>query len=299
MIALSINRLTKKFGQFIAVDDVSFEIKEGEVFGLLGPNGAGKTTIISNIVTLQAPTKGSIDVLNKNVHHYPINAKLNIGYVPQELISHGFFTVEEILKFHGAYFGKKVDPLHLKRLLKKLHLWDHRKKSVNLLSGGMKRRLLILKALLHKPKLLLLDEPTAGVDVQLRNSIWQFIEELKREKISILLTTHYLEEAEYLCDRIGILDHGKLHHIDTTEQMIEKHSSKHVSITLAFPLSPLSHPYLNKQTEKTLHFIMPNKAPLGPLLKESALALNAIADIEIKKGRLEEVMNNLTREEVQ
>ncbi|NRA90934.1 MAG: ABC transporter ATP-binding protein, partial [Simkaniaceae bacterium] len=219
MTPLKIKNLTKSYGKVVAVDDASFEIHPGEVFGLLGPNGAGKTTIISNIVTLQAFSKGVIEVFGIDIQKNPRLAKSHIGFVPQELIHHGFFSVEEILKYNASYFGIPLDKDHLKYLLDKLHLYHHRKKLVNQLSGGMKRRLLIIKALMHKPKLLLLDEPTAGVDIELRASLWKFIQELKKDNLSILLTTHYLEEAERLCDRIGILNQGVLKKVDTTAKM--------------------------------------------------------------------------------
>ncbi|WP_194848317.1 ABC transporter ATP-binding protein [Candidatus Neptunochlamydia vexilliferae] len=286
---LRIKNLTTKYGKLVAVDDVSFEIKPGEVFGLLGPNGAGKTTIISNIVTLQPSTSGTIEIFGKA----PPLAKKEIGFVPQELIHHGFFSVEEILKFHANYFGVSLDLPYLKYLLEKLHLWHHRKKLVNQLSGGMKRRLLIAKALLHKPKLLLLDEPTAGVDIELRASLWQFILELKKENLSILLTTHYLEEAERLSDRIGILDHGRLGKVDTTEKLLETHSSKKVTIALVTPLPKLSHPYLKGQSDHHLDFQMPNEVPLSQLFAEVKIPLEAIQDINIKVGTLEDVMQNV------
>ncbi len=288
---LRIKNLTTKYDKLVAVDDVSFEIQPGEVFGLLGPNGAGKTTIISNIVTLQAPTSGTIEVFGKP----PPLAKKEVGFVPQELIHHGFFSVEEILKFHASYFGLSLDRPYLKYLLEKLHLWHHRKKMVSQLSGGMKRRLLIVKALLHKPKLLLLDEPTAGVDIELRASLWQFILELKKENLSILLTTHYLEEAERLSDRIGILDHGHLGKIDTTQKLLEKHSSKKVTLALTKPLPSLSHPFLKGQSDHHLDFQMPNDTPLSKLFAEIKIPLDAIQDINIKVGTLEDVMHNVLK----
>lgn len=283
----------KRYGKLIAVDDVSFDIKPGEVFGLLGPNGAGKTTIISSIVTLQAPTCGKIEVFGIDTQRNPRYAKSNIGFVPQELIHHGFFSVEEILKFHATYYGMSADKDYLQYLLQKLHLWHHRKKLVNELSGGMKRRLLIVKALVHKPKILLLDEPTAGVDIDLRASLWDFIQELKMQKMSILLTTHYLEEAERLCDRIGILNNGRLQRVDSKNKLLKEHSSKKVTLILSKPLNTISHPNLTGQTDHYLDFKVPNELPLNTLFKEANIPLEAILDINIKVGTLEDVMHNL------
>ncbi|MCB1110969.1 MAG: ABC transporter ATP-binding protein [Chlamydiia bacterium] len=291
MTPLVIQNLTKSYGKLVAVENVSFKIQPGEVFGLLGPNGAGKTTIISSIVTLQAFKEGTIAVFGVDVQKNPRKAKEFIGFVPQELIHHGFFTVEEILKYHATYFGIPFDKGHINYLLEKLHLYHHRKKMVNQLSGGMKRRLLIIKALLHKPKLLLLDEPTAGVDIELRATLWNFIQELKKENLSILLTTHYLEEAERLCDRIGILDHGHLRMVDTTENMLKAHSSKRVTFLLFSPLPPLTHPHLKNQDSHQLEFCVPNDLPVPKLL--SQVPLEAIQDIHIKMGTLEDVMENV------
>ncbi|MCB1071685.1 MAG: ABC transporter ATP-binding protein [Chlamydiia bacterium] len=293
MIPLKITHLEKKYGKLVAVDDVSFEIKPGEVFGLLGPNGAGKTTIISSIVTLQAPTKGKIEVFGIDTQKNPDLAKSFIGFVPQELIHHGFFSVEEILKFHANYFGITVNKDYLQYLLERLHLWQHRKKLVNALSGGMKRRLLIVKALIHQPKILLLDEPTAGVDIELRASLWDFIQELKEKELSILLTTHYLEEAERLCDRIGILNSGQLQRVDSTEKLLKEHSSKKITLILCKPLNSISHPYLIRQSDHYLDFKIPNEMPLNLLLKEAKIPLENIQDINIKVGTLEDVMYNI------
>ena len=293
MIPLKISNLVKKYGQIVAADGVSFEIYPGEIFGLLGPNGAGKTTIISTIVTLQTPSAGTIEVCGVDVQKNPRDAKFHLGFVPQELIHHGFFTVEEILRFHAMYYGVLVSQPYLDYLLKKLHLWNYRKKPVNQLSGGMKRRLLITKALVHQPKLLLLDEPTAGVDVELRASLWDFIQDLRGNGLSILLTTHYLEEAERLCDRIGILNRGKLQKVDTTDKLLKEHSSKKVRLTVSKPLRPIHHPYLIEHAPHHLTFKMPNDRPLNVLFKEANIPLDIIEDIEIRVGALEEVMHTI------
>ena len=296
IIPLKITKLRKKYGPFVAVDDVSFAIKPREIFGLLGPNGAGKTTVISSIVTLQIPTTGKIEVFGIDTQKNPRLTKSFIGFVPQELIDHAFFNVEEILKFHSNYFGINIDKEYLCYLLEKLHLWHHRKKLVKQLSGGMKRRLLIVKALIHQPKILLLDEPTAGVDIELRASLWNFIEELKEKGMSILLTTHYLEEAERLCDRIAILQNGKLQRLDTKEALIKKHSAKKITLILSTPLTEFSHPRLTKKNDLSLEFTIPNDMPLGHLFKEGNLPLEKVEDINIQIGNLEDVMYNMLQE---
>ena len=295
---LVLTHLTKKYGAMTAVDDVSLVIKPGEVFGLLGPNGAGKTTIISTIMTLQNATSGSIEVFGIDTEKNPKAAKALIGYVPQELVHHGFFNVEQILKYHATYYGIKKNHKDIVYLLHKLDLYIHRHKLVSQLSGGMKRRLMIAKALIHEPKLLLLDEPTAGVDLELRNSLWEFIHELKNKNISILLTTHYLEEAEHLCDRVGILQKGKLRRIDKVETLLEEHSSKRISLLLKTPRESFSHSLLESIENKLLHFRVPPKMVIHELLTEIAIPYEEILDVQVQPGSLEDVMENvLSREE--
>lgn len=295
-LPLSISRLTKKYGQIAAVSDVSFGIQPGEVFGLLGPNGAGKTTIISNIVTLQEPSSGSIKVFGIDVAKEPLAAKQMLGFVPQELIHHGFFTAREILRFHARYYGIRGAEEHIVYLLKKLQLWNHRNHLVNQMSGGMKRRLLIAKALLHEPKLLLLDEPTAGVDIELRVSLWQFIQELKKDNISILLTTHYLEEAERLCDRIGILNHGQIQLIEKTDVLVRDHALKTVTVYLRSPIPPVAHSYVTEQNEEAIVLQVPNSEPLPRVFGAVGISFDIVKDMDIRKGSLEDVMEKVLQE---
>lgn len=290
---LRVEGLSKNYGAFEAVKKVSFSIEEGEVFGLLGPNGAGKTTIISSIVTLVEPTEGSITVGGVDLKKEPDKAKESIGFVPQELIHYGFFNVLEILRYHASYYGVVLEKKRLEDLLDKVGLWEHRKKMVSQLSGGMKRRLLLVKALLHRPKLFLLDEPTAGVDVELRETLWKFILGLKEEGMSILLTTHYLEEAERLCDRVGILHHGKIKRVDRTETLLKEHSSKRVTVILSHPIERVVHPLLKNQGDYHLDFSMPNEMPLLQVLEEGNIPLQAIRDVNVKVGTLRDVMENV------
>ena len=295
--ALLVRDLVKCYGEKRAVAGVSFAIEPGEIFGLLGPNGAGKTTIISMLVTLQKPTSGSIHLFEVDVLAEPRFAKQWIGFVPQELIHYGFFTVTEILRYHATYYGLQLPQKKIDALLEKLHLDTHKNRLVNQLSGGMKRRLLLAKALLHRPKLLLLDEPTAGVDVALRATLWQLVRTLKEEGISVLLTTHYLEEAERLCDRIGILHRGELLRVDRTEQLLREHSSKKVTLILAKPVPHLNHPLLIAQSEYHLDFQMPNEMPFLQVLREASIPFDAIRDVNVQVGTLEDVMQKMTCEE--
>jgi ABC-2 type transport system ATP-binding protein len=263
-----------------AVKDVSFSLEPGEVFGLLGPNGAGKTSIISTIVTLEKPTSGEILINGFDVQKFPREAKQNVGFVPQEIINHGYFNVEEILDFHSGYFGLTNNKERIDYLLKELRLDEHRYKKVKQLSGGMKRRLLIAKSLVHSPKLLLLDEPTAGVDIELRAQLWEFVKKLRKEGVTILLTTHYLEEAEMLCDRVGLIDKGELKMIGRTHELIAQFTGREVKIKCVGNAKPLE-------------FVIKSGQTIGHLLAEQKLNIEAIEDISISEGTLEEAFRRV------
>lgn len=289
-VPLRIESLVKKYGSFTAVDSVSFKMDRGEIFGLLGPNGAGKTSIISCLVTLQEPTSGFCEIFGVNPQTHPLDAKMQIGYVPQEIVNHGFFSIEEILNFHSGYFRIWNNRERIHYLLHRLGLFEHRHKKVKALSGGMKRRLLIAKALVHEPKLLLLDEPTAGVDIELRISLWNFVRELRESGMSVLLTTHYLEEAEQLCDRVGILQNGRLHTVGPTKDLIEKLTER--KVTLFFNKNcegQFASKYLLKANANEAHFLIPQNFGIGELLSSLNCDLNNLIDVRITEGSLEEV----------
>lgn len=284
---LKIDNLSKNYGAFCAVNNVSFAIQAGEVFGLLGPNGAGKTTIISTIVTTEEATKGQITIQNKNILSHPIQTKSITGFVPQEVIAHGYFNVEEILHFQSGYYGITHNEVRIHNLLKRLELWEHRHKSIRKLSGGMKRRLMIAKALVHSPALLLLDEPTAGVDVELRHSIWEYVKELKKQGTAILFTTHYLEEAEALCDRIAILHKGKIRKQGETKKLIQNLTCRHITISLNTQIA-CSHPYLIHKKDNTYEFRVPYSTEIGAFLSELSWQNEKIKDLQIREGTLED-----------
>ena len=295
--ALKIDDVVKDYGTLRALGGVSFEVKPGEVFGLLGPNGAGKTSLISIVVTLEQATSGRVSVFGHDVAKDPRAAKVRTGWVPQEIINHGFFNVEEILRFHAGYFGLRDPGPRLEFVLKGLSLWEHRHKKVKQLSGGMKRRLMIAKGLIHNPGLLLLDEPTAGVDVELRMKLWDFVEELKAEGLSILLTTHYLEEAERLCDRVAIINKGKIRAIGPTRQLIEEWSRKRVVLRLTGPRADLQHKDLIAGGGTEFTFLTEMTKTLGELLHDLNLSTAELADVQVTDGSLEDVFVRLTKEE--
>lgn len=286
-LPLEIKNLVKNYGSSCAVDQVSFDVRPGEIFGLLGPNGAGKTSIISCLVTLQNPTEGEISIFGIDPQKDPVSAKKRLGFVPQEVINHGYFDVYEILQFHSGYFGRWKNKERIDFLLERLGLWEHRHKKVKALSGGMKRRLLIAKALVHEPKLLLLDEPTAGVDIELRSSLWEFVQEIKKQGVSILLTTHYLEEAEHLCDRVGILQKGKLRTVGETKKLIEKMTKRKVTLKLNVQ-KEITHPQLISHEDSQWQFLVESDKGVGQLLGELGLNTQALVDVRVEEGSLED-----------
>lgn len=294
---LEITNLTKAYrgGTVEAVKAMTFTVKPGEIFGLLGPNGAGKTTIISTITTLEKPSSGSVKVFGVDVGVDPMFTKKQIGVVHQEVINSGFFDIEEILTFHSGYYGLRKNRERIHFLLNKLSLFEHRHKKVKQLSGGMKRRLMIAKALVHNPKLLLLDEPTAGVDIQLREDLWKFVQELRDEGMSILLTTHYLEEAQQLCDRVGIMSSGSLVVLGETKEIIREYTHKKIRVLLT-ESHPIQSEYLVGVAGQEYSFVVPQNKMLGQFLSENRIPTDLIADIQIEEGNLEEaflkVVNN-------
>jgi len=290
---LKIDHLTKYYGSLSAVDDVSFTIHEGEIFGLLGPNGAGKTSIISTITTLEDPTEGIVSVFGYDVTKNPKRAKYLTGCVPQELVLHGFFSLEEILYIHSGYYGCLHNKERVDYLIHKLALNAHRHKRVKELSGGLKRRMMIAKALVHRPRLLLLDEPTAGVDVELRALLWDFVRELQNEGVSILLTTHYLEEAEALCDRVLFLDEGKLKLLGEPKNLIRELTEREVVMVLRHPVPPISHPHLISQTDHQLVFRFAASKSMGDLISELPLETRGIQDFIIREGKLEDAFQSI------
>ena len=223
MLALSIKDVRKSYGKVQALDGISFDIQQGEFFGLLGPNGAGKTTLISTMAGLSRPDSGKIEVMGHDVEKDFRIARRQLGVVPQELVFDPFFTVRETLRFQSGYFGLRNNDDWIDEIMANLDLTSKAQSNMRSLSGGMTRRVLVAQALVHRPPVIVLDEPTAGVDVELRQSLWQFISRLNQAGHTIVLTTHYLEEAESLCARIAMLKGGRLVALDTTENLLAKH----------------------------------------------------------------------------
>ncbi len=220
---VTVREVSKRFGTFVALERVDLEIRAGEIFALLGPNGAGKTTLISIVAGLLRATTGEVRVLGRDVVKDYRFTRRAIGLVPQEINFDPFFTVEEALRIQAGYFDVRLSEARLAEILDALDLGAKRATNSRALSGGMKRRLLIGKALVHDPKVLFLDEPTAGVDVELRRSLWRYVRTLRDRGTTIVLTTHYLEEAEALADRVGVIDHGRLLVVEEKQALLARH----------------------------------------------------------------------------
>ena len=223
--AISVKNISKCYGALQALDNVSLTIGSGEFFGLLGPNGAGKTTLISILAGLVSADSGSAAIMGANVQADFRQARRMLGVVPQELVFDPFFTVRETLQFQSGYFGIKNNEAWIDEIIANLGLTNKADSNMRSLSGGMKRRVLVAQALVHRPPVIILDEPTAGVDVELRQSLWQFISRLNQDGHTIVLTTHYLEEAEALCQRIAMLKQGKIVALDTTANLLSRYCS--------------------------------------------------------------------------
>ena len=292
MAAISFQSVSKTFtnarGTFTALDQVSFDIQAGEFFGLLGPNGAGQTTLISILAGLLKSSSGAIRVHDLDVQTQSQQVRKLLGVVPQELVFDPFFSVREALKFQSGYFGVTGNDAWIDELLDNLGLADKANHNMRQLSGGMKRRVLVAQALVHKPPVIVLDEPTAGVDVELRQTLWQFIARLNREGHTVLLTTHYLEEAEALCSRIAMLKLGKVVALDDTSTLLKNASSN----VLRFKLDAQLPPDLAAQarvTGRIVQFPANDAAQIEHYLAAVRSAGLVAEDVEIRKADLEDV----------
>jgi len=296
MPAISIQHISKTYrsarGDLQALQDVTFDIEAGEFFGLLGPNGAGKTTLISLLAGLSTPSAGRISVLGADVQADYATARRRLGVVPQELVFDPFFTVREALRFQSGYFGIRGNDGWINELLEGLGLADKAHANMRQLSGGMKRRVLVAQALVHRPPVIVLDEPTAGVDVELRQTLWQFVSALNRQGSTVLLTTHYLEEAEALCGRIAMLKKGQVVALEKTSDLL-RHASANV---LRFKTDQALPEALLAQARITGRFVqLPAHDALAveQILAQVRQAGVAVEDIEIRKADLEDVFLDL------
>lgn len=303
--AISVKDVHKYYGSLHALRGVTLDVEEGEFFALLGPNGAGKSTLIGILAGLIRPTSGRAQIRGHDVVDDYILARRNLGVVPQELVFDPFFTVREVLRIQAGYYGlgRRADPW-IDELLNALNLADKADKNMRALSGGMKRRVLVAQALVHKPPVVVLDEPTAGVDVELRKELWRFVQRLHREGHTIVLTTHYLEEAEELCGRIAILNHGKIIALDSTASMLERDtgSTRRLHVTLAAAVSTLPselEQYLEQRADQRLVFRLDKQQTVADILDGLSACGARVTDVRTEERDLEDIFVALTSQRKQ
>lgn len=298
--ALAIHNLSKEYDGTLAVNNISFTIEPGEIFGLLGPNGAGKSTAINMIVGVSRIDSGSIEIFGYDNQSDSRTTRRLVGVMHQEIVIDNFFTIDQALRFHAGYYGVRDDAGWRQRLIDRLGLRPHLHKVMIKLSGGMKRRFMIAKALIHKPRLLILDEPTAGVDVELRHTLWDFVREINQQGTTILLTTHYLEEAEQMCDRIAIMNHGDLIALESTRTLLKELGTRSLLVHLQTPIDGLPANLCCQAAEldeagTTLQLTLSASQSTGDLLKSLCDTGLPIADIETRKASLEEIFLQMTQ----
>lgn len=303
--AVSFKAVKKKYNDFEALKGISFDVRPGSFFGLLGPNGAGKSTLINSMSGLINPTEGQILVNGHDVVKQYRQARKYLGLVPQELISDPFFTIKELLQIQSGYFGlkSKQQSLWIDELLDRLALSDKANAVTNELSGGMKRRVLIAMALVHQPQVLVLDEPTAGVDVDLRKTLWEFTKELHRKGHTIILTTHYLEEAEALCEEVAIMQSGELKTLETTSELLSRHKYRYLRVEMesqsSFEEGVLSESLRERFVSKDangVQFKLEKNVSLNQMLNWLAQSELRVKDLTSRDATLEEVFLDLTGE---
>jgi ABC-2 type transport system ATP-binding protein len=298
--AIRIESLSKTYaGGKLALDDISFDVPRGQIFGLLGPNGAGKSTLINVLAGLVVKTGGKVTIWGFDIDEHPRNAKRSIGVVPQEIIFDPFFTPRETLEIQAGLYGIAPKERHSYELLAAMHLTDKANAYSRTLSGGMKRRLLVAKAMVHSPPILVLDEPTAGVDVELRRQLWAYVRQLNARGVTIVLTTHYLEEAEELCDRIAIIHHGRVIANEPTRELVSKAQEKAVVVTFDSDIAqvPTNSAFQNISLidERTLEIIYRKDATnAGEVLGALTADGLTIVDVSTRDPDLEDVFLSLT-----
>ena len=302
---ISIKNFTKTYDNgFKALLDLSLDIKEGEILALLGPNGAGKTTLISSICGLLSVPKNTITVGGFDVSEDYRKSRSLIGLVPQEITIEPFETVMNTVSFSRGLFGKPKNSAHIDQLLRDLSLYDKRNQKNMTLSGGMKRRVMIAKALSHEPKILFLDEPTAGVDVELRKDMWDVIARLRESGVTVILTTHYIEEAEEIADRIGVINKGELMLVEEKNELIQRMGSKNLSIELQEPAKkiPTSLSRFNLTLSNDgmrlnyIYDVRAQKTGIVDLLSELKKASFTLRDLQTSQSSLEEIFVNLVKD---
>ena len=302
---ISITNLSKTYASgFHALKSVNLEIRRGEIFALLGPNGAGKTTLISIVCGIVNPSSGTVTADGHDIARDWRAARSQIGLVPQELTTDAFETVWGTVSFSRGLFGKSPDPAHLEKVLKGLSLWDKKDSKIMTLSGGMKRRVMIAKALSHEPQILFLDEPTAGVDVELRRDMWQAVRDLRDAGVTIILTTHYIVEAEGMADRIGIINKGELVLVEEKTELMRKLGKKQLTLQLQQPLGRIPESLARYRLElgaagSSLVHTYDTQGPdsdIAGLLRDLTAAGIAFRDLKTDESSLEDIFVDLVKQ---
>lgn len=305
MNILSIQNLSKTYSSgFKALKDINLDIKKGEILALLGPNGAGKTTLISIICGIVDPSSGKIQINGRDFNENIRYSKSQIGLVPQELTVHSFETVWDTVSFTRGLYGKPKKPEHIEKVLKSLSLWEQKDKNIVTLSGGMKRRVLIAKALSHEPSILFLDEPTAGVDVELRKEMWNLVHKLRESGVTVILTTHYIEEAEEMADRIAVINRGEILLVENKSALMQKLGKKQLILNLrksirSIPKSLSSYNLeLNPDGNELLYTYNIHEEHTGitDLLESLRMAKIKFRDLNTAQSSLEEIFVQLVKE---
>lgn len=301
---VSIKQLSKSYKSGLqALNAVDLDINEGEIFALLGPNGAGKTTLISIVCGIVTKSAGSVTIAGHDIERDYRTTRAMIGLVPQELTADAFETVWNTVSFSRGLFGLTPNPAHIEKVLKDLSLYDRKDSRVMTLSGGMKRRLLIAKALSHEPRILFLDEPTAGVDVALRKGMWDVVRRLRETGVTIILTTHYIEEAELMADRVGVINGGQIIVVENTAELMRKLGKKRLVLHLAEPLARIpeglaSHGLELSKGGTELTFTYDTRAGrtgITTLLKDLSAAGIVFTDLETEQSSLEDIFVDLVK----
>ena len=300
-----IKNLTKDYKNgFNALKSINLNIKKGEIFAMLGPNGAGKTTLISIICGIVKPSSGKVTVDNFDIIDDYRETRSRIGLVPQELTLEQFETVFNNVSYSRGLYGKKPDPQHIEKILKQLSLWDKKDQRLRQLSGGMKRRVLIAKALSHEPSILFLDEPTAGVDVELRQDMWKIVEELRATGVTIILTTHYIEEAEAIADRVGVINQGEIIVVEDTKELLKKMGHKKLTVDLQEEISKIPDSLdkyklvlgKNKMSIDYTYNVQAEQTGITNLLQDIKDAGLKLKDLKTEQSTLEKIFVSLVKE---
>ena len=302
---INIQSLSKVYANgFEALKKINLSIKKGEIFAMLGPNGAGKTTLISTICGIVTPSSGTVTIDNFDIIKDYRETRSRIGLVPQELTLEQFETVFNNVSYSRGLYGKKPDPKYIEKILKDLSLWDKKDQRLRQLSGGMKRRVLIAKALSHEPSILFLDEPTAGVDVELRQDMWKIVEELRKTGVTIILTTHYIEEAEAIADRVGVINNGEIIIVEETKELLKKMGHKKLTVELQNEISKIPDSLekyqlvlgKNKMSIDYTYNVQAEQTGITNLLQDLKDAGLKLKDLKTEQNTLEKIFVSLVKE---